>query len=146
MASILTIFWRTLVLTLAATAGVARDAPYDAPYDHHSARALLSTPNTGILTFSPNCTASSYVCPSVHPKGSAIALNAVDFATLGRAACGKCIKITAPAQFAGLYPVSNILTQGQSGDIDLTNHPLPTTAQCSQRYQVHWQYDDGPCP
>ena len=111
-----------------------------------AARLLTSESHSGIMTFSPNCSASSYVCPNIHPKGAAIALNDVDFSALGKSACGKCIRITAPSGFESVLPVTNIMTQGQSGDIDLTNHPLPTTQQCSQRYQVQWEYDDGPCP
>ena len=111
------------------------------------ARKMLSDEYKGVLTFSPECSASSDVCPDVHPKGAGVALNAVDFGTLGQtAACGKCVKITAPKEFEGVYPISNVMTQGQTGDIDLTNHPLPTSDKCGQRYEVHWELDDGPCP
>ena len=130
-------FLQLLTSILAVLAGVAPAG---------ASRTLLGESHSGILTFSPNCSASSYVCPSVHPKGAGVALNAVDFGALGRAACGKCVRITAPSEFKAVLPVSNIMTQGQSGDIDLTNHPLPTQQQCSQRYKVQWEYDDGPCP
>ena len=135
---------RLLVLTLASLSGLVPQAALGRPQCPNT-RTLLSEMRSGVLTFSPNCSAASYVCPDVHPKGAAIALNAVDFGTLGKAACGKCIKITAPKQFAAVLPVSNVLTQGQSGDLDLANHPLPTTERCAQRYEVQWEYDDGPC-
>ena len=105
-----------------------------------SSRTLLSS---GVLTFSPDCSASSYVCPEVHPAGAAVALNAVDFT---KADCGKCVKITAPKQFAGLYPISNVMTQGMTGDIDLAHHPLPSTDKAGQRFEVQWEFDAGPCP
>ena len=121
-----------MTLALAASSGVL-------------GRQLTAQSFTGVLTFSPDCAATSYVCPAVKPKGAAVALNAVDFGG-GNKSCGKCVKVTAPKQFAGLYPVSNVMTQGQTGDIDLVNHPLPSSDQCSQRYEVRWQYDAGPCP
>ena len=93
---------------------------------------------TGTLTFSPSTPAYSEFCPDVkeYQGRQPVSMNAVQFG-LGEA-CGRCLDIIRTKPARSLQKdciVTNILPQGESGDLDM---PLKQTG----RSKVSWTWTE----
>lgn len=96
--------------------------------------------HSGYITFSPQTSAYSEMCPDVmnYNGRQPVSLNAVQFGVTGDK-CGKCIRIkrSVPSNtIKSQAIVTNVLPQGMTGDLDA---PIPGRTGVAR---ISWDFED----